>query len=79
VVVVEDAISLHLTHREGYRDPMKGEDNWEQEFARLHPVETQLMMRFWRSLAGDPGLDPAERLPTLESVEQLLAAGGNAA
>jgi hypothetical protein len=79
VVVVEDAISLHLTHREGYRDPMKGEDGWEQAFARLHPLETQLMMRFWRSLAGDPGLDPAERLPTLESVEALLQPAGGAA
>jgi glycosyltransferase involved in cell wall biosynthesis len=72
VVVVEDAISLHLTHREGYRDPMKGEDDWEQAFARRHPLETELMMRFWRSLAGDPGLDPATRLPTLESVDALL-------
>jgi GT2 family glycosyltransferase len=72
VVVVEDAISLHLTHREGYRDPMQGEDGWEQAFARRHPFETELMLRFWRSLAGDPGLHPAERLPTLESVEILL-------
>ncbi len=81
VVVVEDAISLHLTHREGYRDPMKGEDGWEQAFARRHPFETELMMRFWRSLAGDPDLPPAERLPTLESVELLLqrAPGGKAA
>jgi hypothetical protein len=81
VKVVEGAVSLHLTHREGYRDPMKGEDGWEQAFARLHPYETELMMRFWRSLAGDPGLDPADRLPTLESVEQLLqrVAGGRAA
>jgi glycosyltransferase involved in cell wall biosynthesis len=82
VVVVENAISLHLTHREGYRDPMKGEDGWEQAFARRHPLETQLMMRFWRTLAGDPALTPTERLPTLESVELLLqraTAGGKAA
>lgn len=72
VVVVEGAISLHLTHREGYRDPMKGEDDWEKAFARRHPHETALMMRFWRSLAGDATLDPAEQLPTLESVERLL-------
>ena len=40
------------------------------------------MMRFWRSLAGDATLDPAARLPTLESVEQLLqqrATAGKAA
>jgi hypothetical protein len=83
LVVVEGAISLHLTHREGYRDPMKGEDDWQQAFARRHPYETELMMRFWRSLAGDATLDLTERLPTLESVEQLLqqraAADGKAA
>lgn len=72
VVVVEGAVSLHLTHREGYRDPMSGEDGWEQAFARRHPFETQLMMRFWRSLAGDAGLDPAERISTLERVDELL-------
>lgn len=73
VVPVEGAISLHLTHREGYRDPMKGEDDWEQAFARRHPFELGLMMRFWRTLGADPTLDAEQRLPTLESVEALLA------
>jgi GT2 family glycosyltransferase len=72
VVVVEGAVSLHLTHREGYRDPMSGEDGWEQAFARRHPLETRLMMRFWRSLAGDANLDPAEEVNTLERVDELL-------
>jgi GT2 family glycosyltransferase len=72
VVVVEGAVSLHLTHREGYRDPMSGEDGWEQAFARRHPLETWLMMRFWRSLAGDANLDPAEEVNTLERVDELL-------
>jgi hypothetical protein len=72
VVVVEGAVSLHLTHREGYRDPMSGEDGWEQAFARRHPLETGLMMRFWRSLAGDANLDPAEAVNTLERVDELL-------
>jgi len=72
VVPVDGAVSLHLTHREGYRDPMKGEDDWEQAFARRHPYELQLMMRFWRTLGADPTLAEAERLPTLESVDALL-------
>lgn len=72
VVVVEGAISLHLTHREGYRDPMTGEDGWEQAFARLHPYETEIMMRFWRTLGGDGSMDPAERIPTLEYADELL-------
>lgn len=72
IVVVEGAVSLHLTHREGYRDPLSGEDGWEQAFARRHPFETQLMMRFWRTLAGDASLDGADRIETLERVDQLL-------
>ncbi len=75
VVVVEGAVSLHLTHREGYRDPLTGEDGWEQAFARRHPLETEVMMRFWRSLAGDDGgIDPAERVTTLEQADALLGA-----
>lgn len=72
IVVVEGAISVHLTHREGYRDPLAGEDDWEEAFARRHPLETQLMVRFWRTLAGDDTLDPADRIDTLERVDQLL-------
>lgn len=72
VVVVEGAISLHLTHREGYRDPMAGEGGWEQVFARLHPFETQVMMRFWRTLGADSSLDPADQIPTLERADELL-------
>ena len=72
--VVEGAVSLHLTHREGYRNPLTGEDGWEQAFARRHPLETQIMMRLWRTLADDATLDPAERVTTLEHADQLLAA-----
>ena len=72
VVVVEGAMSLHLTHREGYRDPLTGEDGWEQAFARRHPLETEVMMRFWRSLAGDGGADPASKVGTLEQADAWL-------
>jgi hypothetical protein len=74
VVVVDDAISIHLTHREGWRDPLAGEDGWQEAFARLHPLETELMVRFWRSLAGGDDLPPAaERLTSLEEVDAILA------
>ncbi len=72
VVPVENAISLHLTHREGWRDPLAGEDGWEQAFARRHPFETELMVRFWRSVAGDKRILPGERVGTLEAVDALL-------
>jgi len=71
--VVEGAVSLHLTHREGYRNPLTEEDGWEQAFARRHPYETQIMMRLWRTLAGDATLDLAERIATLEDADKLLA------
>ena len=72
MVAVEGAISLHLTHREGWRDPLAGEDGWEEAFARRHPRETAVMIRLWRSLAGDKKLPAEERLTTLEEVDALL-------
>lgn len=72
VVAVDEAISLHLTHREGWRDPLAGEDGWEQPFARRHPLETTLMLRFWRTLAGDQKLQERERLATLEQVDEAF-------
>jgi GT2 family glycosyltransferase len=70
VVAVEGAVSLHVTHREGWRDPLAGEDGWQQAFARRHPLETEVMVRFWRSLAG--AVAPAERLLSLEEVDAAL-------
>jgi glycosyltransferase involved in cell wall biosynthesis len=71
VVVVDGAISVHVTHREGWRDPLVGDDPWQQIFARRHPLETRIMLNFWRSLA-DRGIAPAERVLTLEGVDALL-------
>jgi hypothetical protein len=51
---------------------LTGEDGWEQVFARRHPLETQIMMRFWRSLAADSSIDADERVTTLERADELL-------
>jgi glycosyltransferase involved in cell wall biosynthesis len=72
VVAVDDAVSIHLTHREGWRDPLAGEDGWERAFARRHPVETRIMVNFWRTLAGDPSLPASERVASLEAADALL-------
>jgi len=74
VVAVDGAVSLHLTHREGWRDPLAGEDGWEEAFARRHPHETAVMLRFWRNLAGQQ--DPAGRELSLEDVDATLRRGG---
>jgi glycosyltransferase involved in cell wall biosynthesis len=79
VVVVEHAISVHITHREGWRDPLDGQDDWQQAFARQHPLEARLMLQFWRSLAADRSIAPTERLLTLEAVDALLAQSSPAA
>jgi GT2 family glycosyltransferase len=72
--VVDSAVSVHVTHREGWRDPLSGEDGWEQAFARRHPRETEVMVRLWRSLAGDPAVAAERRLVSLEDADTALAA-----
>lgn len=74
LVAVDGATSLHVTHREGWRDPLAGEDGWQEAFARRHPRETEVMVRFWRSLANDPAIAPADRLRSLEEVDAALRA-----
>jgi glycosyltransferase involved in cell wall biosynthesis len=72
VVVVERAISIHITHREGWRDPLASGEGWQETFAKHHPLETQVMLQFWRSLAGDRSIAPGERVMTLEAADALL-------
>ena len=69
---VEGAISIHITHREGWRDPLATDDGWQTVFARHHPLETQVLLRFWRSLAADRSIAPGERVLTLEAADALL-------
>jgi glycosyltransferase involved in cell wall biosynthesis len=79
VVAVDGAVSIHLTHREGWRDPLAGEDAWQVTFGRRHPAEVGVMVRFWRTLAADPTLAAGDRLSSLEEVDALLrAAAGQA-
>ena len=72
VVVVEGAISIHITHREGWRDPLADDVAWREVFARHHPLETQVMLQLWRSLAADRSIAPAERVMTLKAADALL-------
>jgi GT2 family glycosyltransferase len=75
---VDAAISVHITHREGWRDPLAGEDGWEQAFARHHPTETDVMLRLWRSLAGDARVATEDRITTLEHADEALRRSGAA-
>lgn len=72
---VEDARTYHLTHRSGWRDPLK-ETAWEAGFFAAHPIpEVKLLALYWASFS------PQNRLPTearIDSLSQLeIAARGD--
>lgn len=55
---VDDARSYHLTHRTGWRDPLR-DTGWEQVFRRRHPeAPIDALKAFWQALAGT-GAPPA--------------------
>jgi GT2 family glycosyltransferase len=63
------ARSYHLTHRTGWRDPLRLRD-WEVRFHARHPLpEVQLLAVFWASLAQRVPSDAA-----LASLEDLARA-----
>ena len=74
MVAVEAARSFHMTHRTGWRDPLKEQD-WERVFWARHPrLEVKLLPIFWASLSSDPRLGEGERLLSLAA---LAEAAGN--
>jgi len=77
VVPVPESISIHVTHREGFRDPLAAGEgsagDWLALFGQLHPREASVMTRFWRTLARDPALREPERIDSLEAAQHELA------
>jgi glycosyltransferase involved in cell wall biosynthesis len=74
--VVVGARSYHLTHRIGWRDPLR-DLNWERKFLARHPIPAvRLLIVFWASLSGDLVPPPARimSLPALAaaSTEKCL-------
>lgn len=70
MAIVEGAMSYHLAHRVGWRDPLV-EADWEAVFWRRHPIPAvKLLAVFWASV-GAPQRIPAhariESLPALEA------------
>jgi glycosyltransferase involved in cell wall biosynthesis len=50
VAPVEDAVTYHLTHRSGWRDPL-AEARWEGVFRRRHPgAPLEALKQFWRTV-----------------------------
>ena len=72
MVAVEAAQSFHMTHRSGWRDPLK-DQGWEKVFWARHPrLEVKLLPIFWASLSADPRLSEGERLPSLAALAEAV-------
>ncbi len=68
VVPVDGGRSYHMTHRRGWRDPLR-ETDWERIFYQAHPIPAiKLLAIFWAGLANantGPGWPPIRSLPDL--------------
>jgi GT2 family glycosyltransferase len=65
---VEDARTYHLTHRTGWRDPLK-ETDWEAVFHAAHPIPAvPLLAVFWASVSPQSHLPPEARIASLEAL-----------
>jgi glycosyltransferase involved in cell wall biosynthesis len=63
--LVSGARTYHLTHRSGWRDPLK-ETAWEGEFLKAHPVPAvALLAVFWASLSPASPIPPECRINSL--------------
>jgi GT2 family glycosyltransferase len=75
MVAVEGARTYHMTHRSGWRDPLR-ETAWEEIFYRAHPLlAVRLLTVFWASLSGSHHIPDAARINTLPELE--IAARGD--
>jgi glycosyltransferase involved in cell wall biosynthesis len=69
--LVEGARSYHLTHRVGWRDPLR-EPHWEARFWARHPLPAvKLLSVFWATLGG-------AREPRIASLAELASVAESA-
>jgi glycosyltransferase involved in cell wall biosynthesis len=70
-VPVDGARTYHLTHRVGWRDPLRMA-HWEQAFYRAHPIPAvKLLVVFWAGLAEAAAMPD---IPRIRSLPELAAA-----
>jgi len=66
---VDGARGYHLTHRAGWRDPLR-EPGWERVFWRAHPIPAvKILPVFWACIDAAPAVPPHARLASLPEVE----------
>jgi glycosyltransferase involved in cell wall biosynthesis len=69
MVPVHGARTYHLTHRSGWRDPLR-ETAWEEVFYRAHPIPAvKLLAVFWASLSGASPIPPRAQIKSLPELE----------
>jgi GT2 family glycosyltransferase len=72
---IEGARTYHMTHRTGWRDPLR-ETRWEAVMYRAHPLlAVKLLSVFWASLNPRYRIRPEARIASLPALE--AAARGN--
>ena len=66
---VEGARAFHLTHRGGWRDPLR-ETRREHHFWRAHPLPAvKLLSVFWACINASPAVPPAARIASLPELD----------
>jgi hypothetical protein len=69
MTIVEGARGYHLTHRAGWRDPLR-EPGWEAVFWRAHPIPAvKLLPVFWACIDASPAVPAGARLASLPELE----------
>lgn len=68
---VAGARSYHLTHRSGWRDPLR-EGDWETVFFRRHPLlAVKLLAVFWAGIDDRSVIPPEARIETLPDLARF--------
>jgi len=69
MTLVEGARGYHLTHRAGWRDPLR-ESGWEAVFWRAHPIPAvKILPVFWACIDSSPDVPEGARLASLPELE----------
>lgn len=69
----DKAASFHLTHRSGWRDPLR-DTTWERGFYRRHPLlSVKLLSVFWAGLNRPCPVPEAARISDLEELAEAAS------
>jgi glycosyltransferase involved in cell wall biosynthesis len=74
---VTGARTYHLTHRIGWRDPLR-DLNWEGKFYDRHPIAAvKLLSVFWASLSGNDLIPATGRITSLPALAAAASSQGS--